>query len=347
MADVFLDPARLGKWRGLCRSDPERVLRVFHLYPPHAKSPEGDTGDEVVAMMRALQEIAVGQGVSGKPDPAWKDLVEAGIIEELCNSVQTLVMDVKPKTPMGVPKEISEVVAKEGPSPCFLPFAILNDAAVHFSEPPGPLDKRMLSALRSQWADMMRSVSPTFPANIHKTAQPHPQIWENPQNTLLPDPFHSRYRNRSSCITTNTKRRLPTSLAFNDLTVPVMTRMWIASATSEGDGMDALLTSMVMKNLFSPFDHPSDEQHMTDPEIPNLKHVVPLVYLGANALNGSPRSSQADALVEGFIKYFKWGGPKNDIQLPLAFLFYSWIKRIPILYEPLRRMRRFGGACFL
>lgn len=215
---------------------------------------------------------------------------------------------------------------------------------------------------------MMRSVSPTFPANIHKTAQPHPQIWENPQNTLLPDPFHSRvrraicqlfvricladpkfkqYRNRSSCITTNTKRRLPTSLAFNDLTVPVMTRMWIASATSEGDGMDALLTSMVMKNLFSPFDHPSDEQHMTDPEIPNLKHVVPLVYLGANALNGSPRSSQADALVEGFIKYFKWGGPKNDIQLPLAFLFYSWIKRIPILYEPLRRMRRFGGACFL
>lgn len=113
MADVFLDPARLGKWRGLCRSDPERVLRVFHLYPPHAKSPEGDTGDEVVAMMRALQEIAVGQGVSGKPDPAWKDLVEAGIIEELCNSVQTLVMDVKPKTPMGVPKEISEVVAKE------------------------------------------------------------------------------------------------------------------------------------------------------------------------------------------------------------------------------------------
>ncbi len=50
-------------------------------------TPEGDTPHDFIAIMDVLQELALGKGPPGTADPAWGELVDAGITEALCDCV--------------------------------------------------------------------------------------------------------------------------------------------------------------------------------------------------------------------------------------------------------------------
>lgn len=125
-----------------------------------------------------------------------------------------------------------------------------------------------------------------------------------------------------------------------------MTRLWIASADSEGDGMDARLTSMAMGNLLSPPDEPSEEQLKTNHVVPDFKSIIPLVYFGANAQDGASTLSQADAIVEAFVKHFKRVELKSDIRLPLTFLSHLLDQNDPDFIRAVSTSEAFWKSLF-
>ncbi len=88
-------PEQAKKWKDLCASDPERVVRVLRLKYDDPPTSDGDNQRDVFPAIEALREISGGRAPDS-PNPLWAPLVDSGVVEALCECIIVLITQLSP-----------------------------------------------------------------------------------------------------------------------------------------------------------------------------------------------------------------------------------------------------------
>ncbi|RDB20306.1 hypothetical protein Hypma_012650 [Hypsizygus marmoreus] len=261
-------------------SNPSRLVRVLGLGPGKGTR-EGDNQGDIYPALQVLKEISKPLDANGTKNPAWDALVEAGVATVLCKNVLEMVnfLDRLPN----MPQEVLEKARKEIPSPYYVPLEILCSASCCFEYPPSKADKKVISALRRNWAEMMD------------------RLWNEPENTLEPSDSHIFERIVIAQMTIRLIITDPSFLAIfhdpTDLTIPVIARHWRYATTSE----DIKTTASILHMFFYP-DHPHHAAYLrSNPELSlSRSQWLSRIYLGAGPSPTSSAPRQAKAVITAF-----------------------------------------------
>jgi hypothetical protein len=75
-------PNRDAEWLQIAQTNPDRFVRALALHVgPHQQSADGDEFAELRGVYAALRHLAQARG------PAWEGLIDAGVVDQLCESV--------------------------------------------------------------------------------------------------------------------------------------------------------------------------------------------------------------------------------------------------------------------
>ncbi|RDB20304.1 hypothetical protein Hypma_012656 [Hypsizygus marmoreus] len=275
-------PEQLVKWRGLATSNPSRLVRVLGLGPGKSTR-EGDNQGDIYAALNVLKEITRPFDSSGAKHPAWDGLVEAGVAAMLCKNVLEMVvfLDWLPT----MPKDLLEKAKKEIQSPYHLPLEILCSASCCFEYPPSSGDKKVISALRRNWAQMMD------------------RIWNEPENTLEPSNSHILERMAVAQMTIRLIITDPSCLAIFhdpvDLTIPIIARNWRYAT----DAADTKTNASVLNSFFYP-EHPRHVAYVRSTSALSASQWLSRIYLGAGPSPTSSAPRQAKAIITTFGEHF-------------------------------------------
>ncbi|KAF9457404.1 hypothetical protein BDZ94DRAFT_1273319 [Collybia nuda] len=268
-------PEQATQWRQLAASNPSRVARTLALAPGQ-KTREGDNQGDVFPALAAVVEAA--RPVEGGRNEPWDRLVEAGVAEVLCYNVMN--MTTTANFPPDTPAEILEEAKKAMPSSYAAALEALRAATFNFQTPPSRTDKRVIAALKKDWAGMMK------------------RLWEQPENTLIPTDSHIAERVAVAQIVVRVIISDPSFLSIfyrpNDLTIQIMARHWKHSTAV----IDTRTTAGVLHGFLGPT-HP---HHITYVQAhpPSYPDILSRIYLGVSPSPALSVPKQAKALVTTF-----------------------------------------------
>ncbi|KAF8075759.1 hypothetical protein FPV67DRAFT_1469122 [Lyophyllum atratum] len=271
-------PEQVIEWRKIASSNPDRVIRTLGLQAGRSTR-EGDTQADIYPAMAVLKELSR-ESKDGVENRVWVGLVDAGIAEALCKSVLEMVIAIKFLPNM--PRELLDKVKKEMQSPYFLALEVLCNASCRFQYPPTKTDKRIIAALRKNWADMMD------------------RIWNEPENTLRPEESHIAER---MVVAQMVMKILITDPSFvsifyepSDLTVQIVARHWKHAL----NGPDILLTGTLLGMLIKP-EHPRHVAYVASNGLESgTSRLLSKIFVGVGPAGLASKAKQSKALMTAF-----------------------------------------------
>ncbi|KAG6909220.1 hypothetical protein DXG01_001527 [Tephrocybe rancida] len=287
-------PEQAAQWKLIAASNPARLVRVLTLAPGR-KTRDGDTQADIYPAIEVVRDFSK-EGQNGTESAAWIGLVNEGLADALCQNVCEMVTFLHALPDM--PKELLEQVLKEIRSPYFRPLEVLCNAACCFHNPLTPTDRKILNALRKNWAQMME------------------RVWKEPENTLEPHDSHISERMVIAQLVikliTNDPPFISTFYDPSDLTVQIIARHW-KYATHP---LDTQLTASVLSGLVQP-EHPRHIAYVRSNDLESaLPQILNKLFTGAAPLNAISKPKQAKALLAGFTDHIgrlTGGLAKNEL----------------------------------
>ncbi|KDQ07619.1 hypothetical protein BOTBODRAFT_598562 [Botryobasidium botryosum FD-172 SS1] len=271
-------PEQALEWHKIARSNPGRVCRTLSLRQGQ-RTREGDRQGDIYPAMEAVKVISA---IRKADNPAWVNLVDGGIAEALCKSVLEIVTSFQ--TLPGMPQELKDQVAREIASPYYAPLEVLCNAACNFQYPPTKTDKRVIAALRKNWAGMMD------------------RIWNEPESTLRPEQLHGLER---VVVAQILMRLLVTDPSFSDilyepsdLTVQIIARHWKYSQNND----DIRATASALYLLIDPKEmHPRQAAYYRSNGLEaKSSQIMSKILLGISPTAHSSKQQQAKTLFATF-----------------------------------------------
>lgn len=123
-------PQQAKKWQDICAKDPKRVVRVIRHTLGAPRTREGDDHSDIFPALEAIKRYSRGKVFGGPQDPLWGPLVDSGVADALCDSVETLVTAYTPLPDM--PKHLYEKAINDVCPfpPCAFRFRVLGTSFI-------------------------------------------------------------------------------------------------------------------------------------------------------------------------------------------------------------------------
>ncbi|KAI0637886.1 hypothetical protein C8Q77DRAFT_1088256 [Trametes polyzona] len=258
------------KWKSLVKSDPRRAVRALTLTGFTAESVEGDTVWDAQHIMEALEDVS--RNPKGEP---WKRLVNAGLVDALCENVVKMGrvgMMQDPRAPRPSKEEL-ERMQRELPSPWYHPLAIICSGLVNGSTSPTSTEQQIAEDLKKHW---------------HSVTE---RVWTDPSNSLGPGPRAALERavlgQIAVCLLTAVDPSFIESIIDpSDRTLSICMRNWLhADSRVDCNRNASVLLPFLAQG--SPFYTPSSwRPYLAEHPMPSAKELLPRILEGASRIPG-------------------------------------------------------------
>ncbi|KAJ3543284.1 hypothetical protein NM688_g5873 [Phlebia brevispora] len=291
--------------RELCRTSPARVVRILTSV---TKPAEDDTGDLKLYARTVLVVAEFSKAGRAQPEKReiWRKLVDAGVVDALISVVihskHHLVTEGRLQRPEEHdPKDFQFVISPYSHAVHIMSYAAGLLAPRDTEWAPTAQDRSFISSLRAHWSDMVK------------------RIWDEPFDSLNPDNVHAIERVAFASLFSRIIYVDPSvlNIAFNDMTIPLVTRLWASSGQQDAQG-----TTITLWTLFSDEIYPVtakinkyiQEHKNSFPRSKLFSHMC----LGASSMPGTTEVNQARALADVFGKRLEVMNSYVDLVLRMA-----------------------------
>ncbi|KAJ3543283.1 hypothetical protein NM688_g5872 [Phlebia brevispora] len=299
---VYCTEEQVATCRKLCKTSPKRVVQFIHkdVKVDNAGNVKNNGLDQnTAASLVAVGELVKGERANPEHMKTWRKLIDAGVIEALVYSVLNSANFFQ--TLPGMPEDIKQKAMDDVRSFLMLDglrhrLTIRTSRVIDASTILLPLGNpvKRVTLDKPPVAD-----PPGQDLLVHHTDS---LIWEEPFNTLREEESHMFERLVVAALFYRIIVADPTMLdiAYNDLTIPLITRHWVYSGSCVENQVDAFMTSTALFSLIRPeFEHLQKYIQENQKKL-SATQLFSQMCVGAGTTPFGEKSDKTKALVDAF-----------------------------------------------